>query len=289
MSFRLVALVEDRVFASSTHKQVMFKLALSADDDGGNVRPSVWTIASDTQLSERTVRRVLKGFVELGLLTITREEDARHRLPKVYRIEKASITGLPLTEAATERARRRGERPHAKSHASSERVTEGPGSARNGCHPVRERGTDSPARGESVSPYSKEDSLEDSPAQTIDSSGQTEAEAASLPKGTSRLARDGGDRCIDDTLRKPRHQALWEEKTPLLREAIGKRDFDAWLSQASPEADDGQVYVMAVPNKFSAQTICAQYGKTIEKILGRKLILRLSFQLSNAIANKQLG
>lgn len=99
MSFRVAVMVEDRIFASSTEKPVMFKLALSGNDDGKSVRPSVWTIASDTQLSERTVQRVLKDILARGLLSIAQDEDSRRKRPRIYRIEKAQLEALPLTEA----------------------------------------------------------------------------------------------------------------------------------------------------------------------------------------------
>ncbi|MDH3791029.1 MAG: helix-turn-helix domain-containing protein [Rhodospirillales bacterium] len=110
MSFRVAVMVEDRIFASSTEKLVMFKLALSGNDDGQSVRPSVWTIASATQLSERTVQRMLKDMPARGLPSIAQDEDPRRKRPRIYRIDKAQLEALPMTEAAEAREERRRER-----------------------------------------------------------------------------------------------------------------------------------------------------------------------------------
>jgi hypothetical protein len=149
VSFRVAIAVEDRVLDSPTAKLVMLKLALCGNDDGESVRPSVWTIASDTQTSERTVQRVLKAAVADGLLKVTKEEDPRHKMPKVYKIDLARLEQLPLTEAAQERRRRKQEREQGRTNKASkpreERATQPRGTgdtvSGNGCHPVQERVT----------------------------------------------------------------------------------------------------------------------------------------------------
>lgn len=53
------------------YKLVMLKLIDAARDDGTKIYPSIKTIAKAAGVSERHTKRVLHGFVEIGLLSIT--------------------------------------------------------------------------------------------------------------------------------------------------------------------------------------------------------------------------
>ncbi len=132
MSWRLLAEVRDRDFApigaqcrarrdkageaapipfNAAHgKLLMLLLAEWCNDEGAAVYPrSKAAFASACQLSERQVQRLFAGLIEVGLVKIEREADARAKAPRIYRINIGALLDLPLTgvaEADRERQRR---------------------------------------------------------------------------------------------------------------------------------------------------------------------------------------
>lgn len=64
-------------FGSAQRKLVAVRLADYADDDGRGIWPAVATIATECDLSERTVQRTLSDFVEEGILTLVAEGGGR--------------------------------------------------------------------------------------------------------------------------------------------------------------------------------------------------------------------
>jgi Helix-turn-helix domain len=62
---------------SSNRKSVAVRLADFADDDGKGIWPSVARVAYETELSDRTVQRILREFVDEGLLVVVKNASGR--------------------------------------------------------------------------------------------------------------------------------------------------------------------------------------------------------------------
>lgn len=84
MSVKVQGWVWDQSLPTS-EKIVLLKLADHADHEGGNVYPSVASIAAQTGLSERQVQRYLKGFLEKGILVIDDRAAGGRGRTRVYR------------------------------------------------------------------------------------------------------------------------------------------------------------------------------------------------------------
>lgn len=84
MSVKVQGWVWDQPIPTSP-KIVLLKLADHADHEGGNVYPSVGSIAKQTALSERQVQRYLKAFVDCGILVIEDHKGGGRGMPRAYR------------------------------------------------------------------------------------------------------------------------------------------------------------------------------------------------------------
>jgi len=71
-------------------KLVLLALAARARDDGSEARPRVATIAKQTGLAERTVRRELAALRAAGLIAETAPAHAGKKWPATYRLEMAA-------------------------------------------------------------------------------------------------------------------------------------------------------------------------------------------------------
>ncbi len=289
MSFRVAIAVEDRVLDSPTSKLVMLKLALCGNDDGESVRPSVWTIASDTQTSERTVQRVLKAAVDNGLLKVTKEEDPRHKLPKVYRIDLERLNQLPLTEAAQERRRRKQERAGKAQNPNGEGVTACHPSSQNGCQPVHERVTQCRGTGDTVSPDPLEEPLEDPSARDARDPGPGVAGASRPAQAEATEKRDPGseqteppraghaeatDQGDGEASEPAPANAHWKAKRQELEEAFGSA-WGSWFKDIVPITDDGDLLVLGAPSKFWRDHVAVAFTDLLQSVLQRRVKLAI--------------
>ena len=58
-------------------KLLAVRLADFADDDGRGIYPGVKRLANETELSERTIQRILADFVQEGILVVIKEASGR--------------------------------------------------------------------------------------------------------------------------------------------------------------------------------------------------------------------
>lgn len=84
MSAHLMGLAFKARLGAVNRKVVLLKLCDHAHDDGTNIYPSVARIAHETEVSERTVQRILAGFVETGLLSVIDNESGGRGRTKNY-------------------------------------------------------------------------------------------------------------------------------------------------------------------------------------------------------------
>lgn len=68
-------------------KLLAVRLADFADDDGRGIYPSVKRMASETELSERTVQRILADFVQEGILVVVRGATGRPGVANAYNFD----------------------------------------------------------------------------------------------------------------------------------------------------------------------------------------------------------
>jgi hypothetical protein len=94
VSIHVISLVLRKRLAGPLEKLVAIKLADCANDDGSRVYPSVNTIAVETQTGERTVRRILSGFRERGLLAVVDQGGGRQKSTR-YKFIMAAWRALP--------------------------------------------------------------------------------------------------------------------------------------------------------------------------------------------------
>jgi chromosomal replication initiator protein len=62
-------------------------------------------------------------------------------------------------------------------------------------------------------------------------------------------------------------KTLWEQVLPLLRERMGPATYDGVLRQSVPLSYDGEVFVLGVPNEFSANMLSNQHRPLIQASL----------------------
>src|SRR5688500_13158949 len=100
MGIQLVSKVYRKCWGTTSHKMVALRLADVAKDDGTKIVPSIFTVASATELSQRQVQRIMKGFRREGLLILVRPGGGRSK-PAEYRFDLAAIDGLPYAKHLT--------------------------------------------------------------------------------------------------------------------------------------------------------------------------------------------
>ena len=97
MSNQAITAVSNRVIpGGASAKLVMLCLADHASKEGWSCFPSTGRLAAESQLSERSVGGILRGFEEGGLLHRERRMDGRRRLSDLIVLHRDSILDLPL-------------------------------------------------------------------------------------------------------------------------------------------------------------------------------------------------
>ncbi len=75
-----------------------------------------------------------------------------------------------------------------------------------------------------------------------------------------------------EAMLKPKHAfTVWRQQEEAIKEAIGRDSFDAYMSYATPDSDDGKTLILAVPNQQYGLAIRTRYGAVLERILDREV------------------
>ena len=90
----------------SAAKLLLLKLADYGDDEGGNVFPSITTLADKTGISRRSVQRLLREFEQRQLIEI--ETKASRYSPTRYRINIWNLRGDTVTPLRGDKRRASG-------------------------------------------------------------------------------------------------------------------------------------------------------------------------------------
>ena len=104
MSVRATSWVWDQPMPPS-EKIVLLRLADHANPDGGDVYPSVASVAAHTGISTRQVQRYIKSFVERGILVISGHAKGGRSNPREYQFtfrftpRKGDSIASPISES----------------------------------------------------------------------------------------------------------------------------------------------------------------------------------------------
>ncbi|SCM77082.1 hypothetical protein KL86PLE_40886 [uncultured Pleomorphomonas sp.] len=94
MGFRHIASVMAARIGSSREKLVLLSLADYASDEDGQCWPSVRSLSTKAELSERAIQQSLKKLADMELITVRRRSVEGMSLTNVYRLNLDAITAL---------------------------------------------------------------------------------------------------------------------------------------------------------------------------------------------------
>ncbi|MEY9196622.1 hypothetical protein ABIA16_001738 [Sinorhizobium fredii] len=102
MSIAIMSQLFKAHLGSTGRKMLAVRLADFADDDGKGVFPTVGRLAQETELSERTVQRILSEFVDEGLLVVVKKGGSRPGEATRYDFNMAAIAKLPSSKSVAD-------------------------------------------------------------------------------------------------------------------------------------------------------------------------------------------
>ncbi|WP_247997426.1 helix-turn-helix domain-containing protein [Brucella tritici] len=94
MSIAVMSRLFKAQLGSPSRKMLAIRLADFADDDGRGIWPTVGRLALETELSERTVQRLLRDFVDEGLLIVVAEGGGRPGQATRYDFDMRALDNL---------------------------------------------------------------------------------------------------------------------------------------------------------------------------------------------------
>jgi pyocin large subunit-like protein len=102
MSIAVMSRIFKKQLGSSSRKMLAVRLADFADDNGRGIWPSVGKLARETDMSERTVQRLLRDFVDENLLIVVSTASGRPGETTRYNFNMNVLHGLPDTDIAAD-------------------------------------------------------------------------------------------------------------------------------------------------------------------------------------------
>ncbi|WP_033050474.1 helix-turn-helix domain-containing protein, partial [Sinorhizobium meliloti] len=102
MSIAIMSQLFKAHLGSTNRKMLAVRLADFADDDGKGIWPTVGRLAQETELSERSVQRILAEFVEEGLLVVVRKGGSRPGEATRYDFNMAALARLKAPKTASD-------------------------------------------------------------------------------------------------------------------------------------------------------------------------------------------
>lgn len=102
MSIAVMSRLFKAQLGSPSRKMLAIRLADFADDDGRGIWPTVGRLALETELSERTVQRLLRDFVDEGLLIVVAEGGGRPGQATRYDFDMRALDNLQAGKPAVD-------------------------------------------------------------------------------------------------------------------------------------------------------------------------------------------
>lgn len=97
MSYQVVHKIRSRKVGSPTRKCILLIMADVANHDGSEIYLSTQTIADETEVSQRTVKRQLKDMVDEGILIKMGKKPCLGGYTINYKIDLSAISELPIS------------------------------------------------------------------------------------------------------------------------------------------------------------------------------------------------
>ncbi len=91
MSIMIMSRLFKMNLGGCNRKLLAVRLADFADDDGRGIYPGVARLAAETELSERTIQRILADFVREGILVVVKEATGRPGIANSYDFDLARL------------------------------------------------------------------------------------------------------------------------------------------------------------------------------------------------------
>ncbi len=91
MSIMIMSRLFKMNLGGCNRKLLAVRLADFADDEGRGIYPGVKRLAEETELSERTIQRILGDFVSEGILVVVREATGRRGIANAYDFDLARL------------------------------------------------------------------------------------------------------------------------------------------------------------------------------------------------------
>ena len=179
MSIHVASMVWRTRLGGPFIKAVAMKLADHANDDGGDIYPSIERVARETEICARSVQTHLKRLVELGVLIIESEGGKGPRDTRRYRFDLARLEQMHAETCAETRRRRRAKKGGPDAHTKGERRAPSKGAS-----PAPSKGASGAKEGAAPAP---EPSLKPS-SRTIPPSPPTRAAARGGEGGKAEAA-----------------------------------------------------------------------------------------------------
>lgn len=105
MSWKVQALVGERVCGSITRKMVLLNMAARANDDGTGVYAAIPTIAGWCEIDARSVRRVVRELEEEGLIRLVGSRPCKTGAINDWEMVIDALSALPLVKDEVQKAR----------------------------------------------------------------------------------------------------------------------------------------------------------------------------------------
>lgn len=106
MSWKVQALVSERVCGGMSRKMILINMAARANDDGTGVYASLPTMAAWCEVDARTIRRVLRGIESDGLATVVGQRECKNGYVHEWALNLEAIAALPLVKDEIEERRK---------------------------------------------------------------------------------------------------------------------------------------------------------------------------------------
>lgn len=98
MSWHVVAAVAERKVGSHARRLLLITMADKANRDGSGIYASVSTLARESEITDRTVQRLMKEFTDEGLIKLVGKRSCKGGHTNEYDIDLEVVEKLPVLE-----------------------------------------------------------------------------------------------------------------------------------------------------------------------------------------------
>lgn len=99
MSNIVSAIAQKRAIGSSARKSVLMLMASCASDDGTGIWTSKSNMASDLEMSKRTVQKAITDMIEMGVVSVAGKRKCKNGHTVEYCINIDALSALKCTRA----------------------------------------------------------------------------------------------------------------------------------------------------------------------------------------------